>query len=73
MTDLGQKTVRRRVTTLRGDSLIVALTPEGILLKEPRRRRGFLLPYGHAFQQAVKLTVDAERPKRKVRVKRGSL
>lgn len=77
MTDLGEKTVQRRVRTLRGDAMIVKLTPEGIVLKEPRRRRGFLLPFETAFMVAVRAAVDAERrakPKaRKRRVTRGLL
>lgn len=55
------KTVRRKVTSLRGQPLVVAIAPEGIWLREPRRRRAFLLPYGVAFQYAVRLTIDAER------------
>lgn len=53
--------VRRKVATVRGDALVVALTPEGIWLREPRRRTAFLLPYGAAFQRAVQMHVDAER------------
>src|SRR5688572_28646772 len=53
--------VRRKVTTLRGEELVVVLLPEGIQLREPRRRTAFLLPYGTAFIQAVRLHVDAER------------
>jgi hypothetical protein len=60
MTDLTRPVVRK-VTTLRGESLVVTLTPEGLLLREPRRRSGFLLPYGVAFMQAVRIQVDAER------------
>lgn len=53
--------VRRKVTTLRGEQLVVVLLPEGIQLREPRRRTGYLLPYGVAFIQAVQIHVDAER------------
>lgn len=60
MTDLTRPVVRK-VTTLRGESLVVTLTPEGLLLREPRRRSGFLLPYGVAFMQAVRIQVEAER------------
>lgn len=70
MTDLGTKTVRRRVVTLRGDVLVVALTPEGIVLREPRRKRGYVLPYGVAFQQACTLAVDAERREKRASKKR---
>ena len=60
MTDL-TRPVFRKVTTLRGESLVVALTPEGLLLREPRRRSGFLMPYGVAFQQAVRMHLEADR------------
>jgi hypothetical protein len=60
MTDLTRPVVRK-VTTLRGESLVVALTPEGLLLREPRRRSGFLMPYGVAFQQAVRMHLEADR------------
>lgn len=60
MTDLTRPVIRK-VTTLRGESLVVALTPEGLLLREPRRRSGFLMPYGVAFQQAVRMHLEADR------------
>ena len=60
MTDL-TRPVTRKVTTLRGETLVVALTPEGLLLREPRRRSGFLMPYGVAFQQAVRMHLEADR------------
>lgn len=60
MTEL-TRNVTRKVTTLRGETLVVTLTPEGLLLREPRRRSGYLLPYGMAFLQAVKLAVEADR------------
>ena len=60
MTDLN-KPVRRKVTSARGQPLVVALTPEGIWLREPRRRTAYLMPYGVAFQQAVRMHVEAER------------
>ena len=53
--------VRRKVTTLRGEELVVVLTAEGIQLRQPRRRNAFLLPYGVAFIHAVQIQVDAER------------
>lgn len=60
MTNL-DRPVRRKVSTVRGEPLVVALTAEGIWLREPRRRTAYLLPYGAAFQRAVTLHVDAER------------
>jgi hypothetical protein len=64
MTDL-TRVVRRKVSTLRGQPLVIALSPDGIWLREPRRRTAFLLPYGVAFLQAVRLHVDAERRAKK--------
>lgn len=60
MTDL-TRPVRRKVVSQRGQPIVVALTPEGIWLREPRRRTAYLLPYGVAFQYAVRLHVEAER------------
>lgn len=60
MTDL-TRSVRRKVVTAHHQPLVVALTPEGIWLREPRRRTAYLMPYGVAFQQAVRMHVDAER------------
>lgn len=60
MTDL-TRPVRRKVVTARSQPLVVALTPEGIWLREPRRRTAYLMPYGVAFQQAVLLHVAAEK------------
>lgn len=53
--------VRRAVTTARGEPLVLAVTPEGLWLREPRRRTAYLLPYGVAFQTAVRLEVDRQR------------
>ena len=53
--------VKRQVDTTKGQPLVVALTPEGIWLREPRRRTAYLLPYGFAFQWAVQLDVDQKR------------
>lgn len=62
MTDIREsRPVRRKVQTTRGQSLVLALTPEGIWFREPRRRKAFLLPYGVAFQRAVDMQVQAER------------
>lgn len=60
MTDL-TRVVRRKVSTTRGEPLVIALSPDGIWLREPRRRTAYLLPYGVAFLQAVRLHVEAER------------
>lgn len=64
MTELTRK-VRRKVFTQRGEPLVVALTPEGIWLREPRRRTAFLLPYGYGFQMAAKLEADRVRREKK--------
>lgn len=60
-THVERSQVRREVATQRGQALIVTLTPEGIVIREKRRRRGFLLPYGAALQRAALLAAEAER------------
>ena len=60
MTEL-TRVVRRKVATVRGQPLVIALSPDGIWLREPRRRTAYLLPYGVAFLSAVRLQVDADR------------
>jgi hypothetical protein len=64
VTDL-TRTIRRKVTTLRGQPLVVALTPEGIWLREPRKRLAYLLPYGTAWQKAAELYGMAEKRRKK--------
>lgn len=64
MTELNRP-VKRKVTTARLQPLVVAMTPEGLWIREPRRRTAFLLPYGVAFQTAVRLQIDAERRAKK--------
>jgi len=65
------RNVTRKVATLRHGDLVVTLTAEGLAIREPRRRRQYLLPYGVAFQQAVALQVAAERLARRVKIRRG--
>jgi hypothetical protein len=60
MTELS-KIVRRKVATLDGRPLVVALTPEGITLRAPRGRDAYLLPYGTAMQWAAELKVNGGR------------
>lgn len=60
MTSLNRP-VRRKVFSTRGEPIVVALAPEGIWLREPRRRTAYLLPYDVAFQRAVQMQVDAIR------------
>lgn len=73
MTDL-TRPVKRKVVTSRLQPLVVALTPEGIWLREPRRRTAYLMPYGIAFQQAVRMHVESERRAKKAAraAKRGA-
>lgn len=64
MTDLTQdqhRRVKRRVLTTSHTPLVVTLSPEGIWLREPRRRVAYLMPYGQAFVDAVRLHVAAEK------------
>lgn len=69
--------VRRKVTSAYGKKLVATVTPEGLYVREHRRRTSYLLPWGHAFVQAAKLAADriraekaAER-KTRTAVKRG--
>ncbi len=59
------KTLRRKVQTSRGEPLVVALTKEGIWLKEPRRRVAYLLTYGYAFQRAADMYGEAVKREKK--------
>ena len=65
MTEL-TKNVRRKVATLRGQPLVVTLSPEGIWIREPRRRIAYLAPYGQVFTMAARMYADAEMRRRKV-------
>lgn len=56
-----KKPVRRKVRTGRGESLVVELAPEGIYLRERRRRTRYLLPYGVAFVRAAMLAAEEQR------------
>lgn len=58
--------VRRKISTARGEPLMVELSPEGIYFREPRRRKSFLLPYGDAFMRAVRIQVEAELKEKKL-------
>lgn len=64
MTEL-TRPVKRKVVTQRSQPLVVTLAPEGIWLREPRRRVAYLMPYGTAFAQAARMYADAERAKKK--------
>jgi hypothetical protein len=61
------KTIRRKVVTLRGEMLMLELAPEGIRLRQPRRRTAFVLPYETAFLKAIRLQVDADNRNKKPR------
>ena len=64
MTELNRP-VKRKVRTARLQPLVVALAPEGIWIREPRRRTAYLMPYGVAFQQAVRMQIEADRRAKK--------
>ena len=51
--------VRRQVSTTTGQPLVLLLSPEGIWLRQPRKRTAYLLPYGVAWVTAARLTADA--------------
>lgn len=64
MTELNRP-VKRKVVTQRNQPLVVTLAPEGIWLREPRRRVAYLMPYGTAFTQAAQMYANAERARKK--------
>jgi hypothetical protein len=49
--------IEREITTPTGDVLILMLTREGIVLREKRSRRRYLLPYEIAYYRAVTIGV----------------
>lgn len=51
----------REIATPAGTPLVVRLTAHGLEIREKRRRRAFLLPWGVAFVQAVRIDVEAAR------------
>jgi hypothetical protein len=55
------KPVKRKVLTLAHTPLVVAMAPEGIWLRERGRRTAYLLPYGQALLEAVRLHIYAEK------------
>ncbi len=61
MTGLEKRNVKRRVYTAQRTPLVVVLAPEGIWLREPKRRTAYLLGYGSAFMTAVRQHVDSEK------------
>lgn len=65
MTHVNKSPVRREVEDIRGNSLVVAVRPEGLWLREKGRRTAYLLPHGAAYSLAVKLAVEAERRAKK--------
>lgn len=56
-----QKTIQRKVVTAKGQTLVVAIAPEGVYTKELRTRRAYLLPWGHIHTRAAVLAADATR------------
>ncbi|HET6497420.1 MAG TPA: hypothetical protein VFH61_18895 [Thermoleophilia bacterium] len=67
MTSVEKSSVRRSVTTQRGQALVVTLAPEGAWIRERGRRTAYLMPYGVAYQQAARMAVDAQRRERKAK------
>lgn len=59
------KSVTRVVTTARGERLNVTLAPEGIVVREVRRRKSLpAVPYGLVFITAAKIAAEALRVER---------
>lgn len=55
------RNVRRKVETLSRHPLVVTLAPDGIWIRQPRKRIAYCLPYGVAFQKAAELFGMAEK------------
>jgi hypothetical protein len=73
------KPVRRRVISGRGAHLVATMAPEGIYMREHKRRTAYLVPWGLVYLQGAKLEAArraaeklAERKARKAAKKRGS-
>lgn len=58
------KAIYRTIELPRTGRVSVALTPLGVMYREFRRRRWYLLPHGAAFIAAVELEVAAAMEKR---------
>lgn len=59
------RSVTRVVTTARGERLNVTLAPEGIVVREVRRRKALpAVPYGLVFITAAKIAAEAIRVER---------
>lgn len=56
--------VRRRVLTTSGKALVATMMPEGIYMREKRKRTAYLVPWGHVFVQGAKLAADRRRADR---------
>lgn len=63
------KPIRRKVTTARGAPLIIEVTADGVIYREPRRRQRYTLPHGVAFIAAVRLHVAAQKAEKRERAK----
>lgn len=60
----------------RGQPYVVALQPEGLLIRRKGSRKPLLLPYGIAFVKAAMIQANkdrAEKKQRRSKVKRGVL
>lgn len=64
MTKLGRP-VRREVESRTYGPLIIALTAEGLYLREKGRRTSYLMPYGLAYQISVEAEVRARKRQRR--------
>jgi len=69
MTPILRSVIRETSTTVRDQGrtrpLVVELQQHGMLLRLKGHRRRYLLPYGVAWDRAVKLAAEAERKERK--------
>ena len=55
------RALTRSLTTQAGTDLVATVGPLGITFRYPRRRQRYLLPWGKAFTEAVRLEVERQR------------
>jgi hypothetical protein len=53
-----ERPVRRRVTSHRGQPLVVSMMPEGLYVREHGRRTAYLVPWGMAYVYGARLAAE---------------
>jgi hypothetical protein len=58
------KPIRRKVRTLGGVVFVVELTPIGVVIRPPRARHGFTVPWDAVYVRGAQLAADQRRRER---------